>query len=262
MKNSLLVLAISLLGLNLISCKNGDSKKVEELQAKLDSIALADSLMQVEQDELAKAEKNFTTPDLSLFGLHGHVSSVIDRSHSKYCCTYLTPVRLKFTEEGALVEYTYCTDFSYQELETFMFDNNGKSATCNREQKYDVKRNKEGWIKKMTPNPKFEGWPEGMSYVFHYNKSGKVDAIDYYIEEGAPLLKVTKFNDQDLPLKIIMSGYTSTEYTFDYKEFDAHGNWTICDVKLFHPAVYDGEEDEYDSFQLARDINYYPNPVE
>ena len=261
MKQSFLLLTISLLGINLISCKNGDSKKVEELQAKLDSIALADSLKQVEQEqeELAKAEVNFTTPDLSLFGLHGHVSSVNDRRVGK-CCTYLTPIRLKFTEDGELTEYMFYDHF--ENVTSFVFDSASKSAVRNDEEKYDIKRSNDGKLLELAPNPRVEGWPEGYSYVFSYNKSGKVDAIAYYVESGDPFLNVTKFNKQGLPLKMEMSGYGSTEYTFDYVEFDAHGNWTVCDVKLFRPAVYDGEVDIHEGFRLARTINYYPNPVE
>ena len=58
------------------SCNNKDAKKIEELQAKLDSTAWADSIRNAEAEQLELAQKEwdeFTSPDSKSFFDKGHV---------------------------------------------------------------------------------------------------------------------------------------------------------------------------------------------
>lgn len=212
-------------------------------------------------DNNIEEEKSFTTSDLTMFGLHGHVLAV-NNNCGDDCNTYLLPTRLSFTEDGKLKEYSFKLDD--WETYSFTFNDDGKSATCNNNgdiRNYEVARYDDGRLMQIIPNPRWKDWPEGGVFTFKWNKNKQVINVDYNIEEGRPNM-TAEFNDKGLPSKIEMSMYGSHTYILKYKEFDSHDNWIKCDVKFINPAEYDYETDEEKNFELIRKIDYYPNPVE
>lgn len=225
------------------------------------SMLVAISLLSCGQDKVEE-EKNFTTPDLSLFGLHGHVLAVNTTSYENDCNTYLTPFRLTFTEEGSISEYSFKMD-EYSQY-SFTFDSSGESASCNIDgdkRQYDVARLDDGRLTQIIPNQRWEGRPEGGSLVFKWNTKGRVSNVNLNIEEGRPNMSV-EYNEDGLPSQIEKSGYGSESYTFKYKEYDEHGNWIRCSVTYSSAGEYDGEPDVVKDFEMTRKIEYYPNPIE
>lgn len=230
MKNSLLVLAISLLGLNLISCKNGDSKKVEELQAKLDSIALADSLKQVEekQKELVKAEwDEFITSDLNTFNLKGHVKTVL---------------------------YLYSDGSGYSKKLNFSKDGNLEQATNESDTEYIISRNKKGQITALT-----DDWNRGVDESFEYDDSGYLCYICYSSGATAEYY-YTATNDNKWPTRGFFvfdgsSGGSRVPISLSYPVIDDHGNWTSSKSIIRNSKV---SEDEEDTEEVEiRTITYY-----
>lgn len=227
MKNPLLVLAISLLGLNLISCKNGDSKKVEELQAKLDSIALADSIRNAEAEQLELAQKEwdeFTSTDLKTFFVKGHVKEIVYVTYYDYTET------IRFSEEGELTYHS-----RYQ----------------NGEFRYQYKRNSKGQLTDLIIKDSWDGGDAGESYkynadgypCFHSNWSS--DTIEEYY---------TRYDENHWPTQ--GKGYEcDAPITITYPAVDDHGNWTTQKTIVQHSKVFKESEDEV--YTDSRTIKYY-----
>lgn len=239
----------------LLSC--GQTKNTQESEAETDSIVSTESV-----DNGIEVEKNFTTHDLSMFGLHGHVATVTTPSNGNDCNTYLTPLKLSFTEDGTISEYCFRPDGESQYL--FTFDSNGKSASFHlgdEIKNVDVSRYEDGRLKQFVANLRWEDCPTCGLFEFKWNKNGRVSNVSFVLYESCPEMSV-EYNEDGLPAVIEMLLYGTESYAFKYNKYDEHGNWTQCSVKYSRAAEYDGESDIVQTFELTRVIEYYPNPVE
>lgn len=229
MKKTIIVMSLAMLTLLATSCSPNGHKNKE------DGSAIS---------SMFSDDENFVTPDLKLFNLKGHVKEVLMSFHAdseediRGDDTYLSPLTLNFDGDGILQKY-----------DAMILSGQG-------EDHFAVKRDDQGRIMKLTPNPRNENWPEGGVITFKYNSQGYPVNISRVSDEGFPNM-MAEFNKEGLPYHVSMQGYGSIEYNYKYTEFDAHGNWTKREVKFFMPAEYDGDEDVNTTFNEIRTITYY-----
>lgn len=195
--------------------------------------------------------KDFTGVDLTLFGLKGHVKSVTTTSPER-TQSYFSPKSLKYDEHGTLRYY----EDSGENI-SIRFSEDGKTALKQLEDgiNYDLVRDLQGRLIKMAPHLQDDEYQMG-EYNIVWNSQGLVTEITFNTDGGNPNMTVT-YDSNNMPSKIVMSGYTTDEYTITYSEFDSHGNWTKRDIEYYYEAVYDGEEDIRKNFQETRTIKYF-----
>lgn len=196
-------------------------------------------------------EEDFVGMDLTLFGLKGHVKSVTMTS-SECTQSYFSPKSLKYDEQGTLRYYENSGGyFSVQ------FSEDGKTAVKQLGDgiNYDLVRDSQGRLIKMIPHLQDDEYQMD-EYNIVWDSQGLVTEITFNTDGGNPNMTVT-YDSNNMPSKIVMSGYTTDEYTITYSEFDSHGNWTKRDIEYYYEAVYDGEENIRRSFQETRTITYF-----
>lgn len=225
MKNLVFTFVISLACIFLFSCNNSDSKKIAELQAKLDSIAQADSIREAEAEQLELAQKEwneFTSTDLKTFFVKGHVKEITIDDYEK--------TTIKFSEDGELTYHS-----SYQ----------------NSEYKYQYKRNSKGQLTDLLLKDSWDGGDEGETYKYNadgypcYHSWWCSDTIEKYF---------TQYNENHWPTR--GKGYEGeAPITLTYPTVDDHGNWTTQKTIVHYSKVFDETEDEI--YTSTRTIKYY-----
>lgn len=238
-----------------------DKNSVESDVVVSDSVVDEDSNSLVEEEEVVSASE-FTTPDLTLFGLKGHVKSVTMTS-PEFTQSYFSPKSLKYDEQGMLRSYD-----DSEEYVRFIFSEDNKTAVRQSDvingttrvkkavsKNYDLVRDSQGRLIKMAPHMQDDEYNMG-EYNIVWNSQGFVTEILLSTDGGDPNMTVS-YDSNNMPSKIVMSGYTTHEYTITYSEFDSHGNWTKRNVEYYYEAVYDGEEDIHRNFQETRTITYF-----
>lgn len=216
---------------------------------------------EAEEEEVVSASE-FTTPDITLFGLKGHVKSVTMTS-PEFTQSYFSPKSLKYDEQGMLRSYD-----DSEEYVRFIFSEDNKTAVRQSDvingttrvkkavsKNYDLVRDSQGRLIKMAPHMQDDEYNMG-EYNIVWNSQGFVTEILLSTDGGDPNMTVS-YDSNNMPSKIVMSGYTTHEYTITYSEFDSHGNWLRRNVEYYYEAVYDGEEDIHRSFQETRTITYF-----
>lgn len=209
-----------------------DSIAAEE--ARLEALA---RLAALEKQRLDSIEwYSFTSPDLTLLDLHGHVKSV-SYNEQAHELSYL---------------YTFATSFKLNEQGQLQLS------------KLSASRNADGQITKVTDPAEFDG--HYMSISWSGNKPETFDG--FWVEGG----EYGSFEYSDGELKYIQStgggeGCSFSENTsITHLETDDHGNWTkiklsingtnecedAYDYQYFHQEPYSN------TIIITRRIEYYP----
>ncbi len=219
-------------------------------QARLDSIALAQAeaarLDSLRQDSIER--RNFTTPDLALMELHGHVTQCYWKSEARNSERYTGT--FDFSEDGSLTSR-------------------------------GISRNKAGQIKTMKYYTEYDSISKVYSYTWANDRPSKVYYQIYYpydIDSGS----LTFHYDNDgLLIKLTEArkeypdiSYRNDQTVYSDYEFDEMGNWIKRKVSWSYEWKNNysyGKGDYYyedswhkvgDSCIEIRAITYYPgNPT-
>ncbi|MCQ2288288.1 MAG: hypothetical protein MJZ74_04255 [Muribaculaceae bacterium] len=191
----------------------------------------------------------FSTPDLQMYDLCGHVSYakiVVSRPPTG---AYLSPDFISFTEEGYI-------DTLQLEFDRFSFDVTKQSMTkdsCN----YTVQRDNDKRMTVWKITNAASGTPTGfMDYTFTWNDKGKVSKIGYTSEDGNAGM-LAYYNDKGVLEKQVLLGFMMATYKYSYTKFDSHGNWTERQVEWYDSDEKGNEGELEDTFTETRYITYY-----
>ncbi|MCI6160263.1 MAG: hypothetical protein MR681_02860 [Prevotella sp.] len=233
----------------MISCSN--NTKTKKQQETGDSVAaIPNETTQMVQDSLDYV--NFTTPDLMLFNVKGHVKEV-DYDE-------VAPCVITFDENG-LVSSCPCHD---EDLD-FTFKD-GKAIGKN----FSSKRNAKNQLTRYAyePNIRENYWYLDV-YEMTYNDKGQVKTIEHGGWETDSKQTFT-YNAEGLCTQIVhdygieaTSGVRTITYT--YTKFDSHGNWTERNAKTHEEETNEWKDDgtpikkvnDWESVE-KRSITYYP----
>lgn len=227
----------------IVSCGPSQKEKAEQ-EAK--EQAIRDSLV---QDSIKQAKElqdsidwvTFTTNDLNICGLHGHVKSVSETERG---------LQLKYDEEGKLTQYWICyygvTD------------------------KYKLIRDKKGIISNMVlKNPSADAYKTEIEYT--YDADGR---LRKYTAEHDRLQREVIVDDEGRIATCDEKYYYSDDREFyksvyKYTKFDLYGNWIECLVTTQTKIIpYDYETGDFENesncpwknekpYTIKRIIEYY-----
>lgn len=242
MRKIILVLPF-FLSMAIVACGPSKAEKAEQEakeQALKDSIA-QDSIKRVKEKQDSIDWVTFSTPDLRLCGLHGHVKSVDDKGYGW---------KLDYDKDGKLTKYWFC---SYDTTD-----------------KYKLIRDKKGVVTKMVlTNPdapvyetevKFTYDAEGVLRKYAAN-NGHEEEETIVDNEGRPVLRDGN--------EYYMGEKSHYKTSYKYTKFDMYGNWTECILTIKEKTVMiDDETGEFPNenavswkngktITIKRTIEYY-----
>lgn len=196
------------------------------------------------QEELNEdAYRNFTSPDLQLFNLHGKVKSV-SYSSKTFFPNFLGDFNgpINFDTEGK------CTNIK------------AVAKTVLGNGSIQMVRNDKNQITKLANNNPYDdkqefklGW-----------KDGRLSSYKYEYWEGGNDVKISYNNDLPKTTKGYGGGEGETdEITGKYSNFvfDDMGNWISCDYKVTTKSWFDWPADatyQHANYTIKRKITYYP----
>lgn len=226
----------------IVSCGPSQKEKAEQ-EAK--EQAIRDSLV---QDSIKQAKElqdsiywvTYTTNDLNICGLHGHVKNVSEEFG----------LQLKYDAEGKLTQY---------------WINNEEGID-----KYKLIRDKKGIISKMVlTNPYAPVYETEIEFT--YDADGR---LRKYNAENGRMSKETIVDDEGRIVTCDEKFFYADDqmyckYVYKYTKFDQYGNWTECLITIktkdvpYDPETGDfGNESDYpwkneQPYTIKRIIEYY-----
>lgn len=261
------VLALLLIGggvATFLLVYNARQQAAAERQQRLDSLHRVDSIMKAEeawallerqrQDSIENA--TFTTPDLAMFGLSGHISSATITSCGDMADGRAQEFRtVSYSREGMLTQY------SGQHIRfSASYDERGHtlSATANDTAKVELGRNGDYQLIWVSGN----GW----KVPFVYNSRHHLSRIGI---NGDYNSYATSF-EYDLQGRLLSATYAHTNedgivatelrYVYDYTAFDDHGNWTERHVDVFDGSIVATPDIDGQTSEEFFDDSYTPDP--
>lgn len=227
----------------------------EREQARLDSIAEVERRIIAQQREDSirhDAEmRNFTTPDLALYGLHGHVKSLKILKGKNYVPYALTSPSVDFTYDGKLTSNNPIKDYFQKN-----FDLNPSTLK--------IKKNNDGFIIQVTDGTEWEQvsfeWDRHKLISFK-DESGDC-SMTWEYKYGANIVSEINFQGACIgSLHQRDSRYTNYQY-------DKYDNWISCEYYQtgFNDEYYDDGYEEFltshvvippKSGKILREIEYY-----
>ena len=222
-----------------------DSKAKKANAAQEAATALAERQRLAEEAEAARQDsilKNFTTPDLMLFDLHGHVKSVTVSDNQSD----------KFNPVYSLARYGEDTSFTPHGN----YDSSG----------WSLKRYGSTEISKVSRkmdlgNGNYQVDPyDGFTYIW---KDGRIVKVDWNESDSGGSYNLDYDNDGRVIKATASSGAEncSSDYTvtFDYIKIDDMGNWTSRTVNVVETTKCEDCLPETKRYKITetRKITYY-----
>ena len=184
----------------------------------------------------------FSSPDLTLYELKGHVNTCKTTSHEatlkdgKYVIkdTKGHPSHLVFTEQG-YVSKDGIFDLTYDEQGKVI---KGVNVT-NKDMKMSVKRNKNGFITSIICEDKKFGMESDQAYKIDYKWNDKNQMIEEAFQ-GWEWSSTNHYKYDDKGLLQELTNHCNPDYetevdntsTYTYTQFDDKGNWTERNVEM------------------------------
>lgn len=224
-----------------IKVKKSSSKENEEFRA--DSLRQVEALIQdsIKQEELYRS---FTSPDLEMFNLHGHVQSV----------TYTSEMFFPSFYGGLKSSINFDTEGRCTNIKDLFQKSVGENGNV------QVSRNEKNQIIELNlPN---------LDYPFEYKfgwSDGHLISCENSVWESYSDMKI--FYENDVPESVSEKGGVEgmefeSNATYSNFVYDEMGNWISCDYKFTtkswdFDSPYDVETQHFNE-TIKRKITYYP----
>lgn len=211
----------------------------EREQARLDSIAEVERLLEIHRQDSIRHDaeiREFTSPDLALYGLHGRVKSLKIIQGFDFSPEPFSSHLVSFTYDGVLNDNNIIKDFVKKNYDM-------DPSTLK------IKKNKSGFITHIS---------DGMDWE-HLDLNWKENKLISYKEGGGDCEIRITYNYIDN----LVSGYKSESSCIGYLgilncqysnfEFDRYDNWIKCDYhQTGYNNEYDYDGDEYEEEKLIK----------
>lgn len=218
----------------------------EREQNRLDSIAEVERLMAKHIEDSIRHDfdiRNFTSPDLDLFDLHGKVKSVklLVNKFYDYLPYSLATYNLKFDDKGK------CLNLK-ESINKWYNDNSPVS----------IERNEDGFIKEFVLN---NDWGQAAWFEWNGRKLKAYSTGQTNVGHSGYSYDVT-YNSENFVVSVYCEGgggqmsKESTTKFFDFK-MDKYGNWTKCQYRTEETIYTFDENTEINEGWLTREIQYY-----
>ena len=185
----------------------------------------------------------FSSPDLTLYELKGHVNTCKTTSHEatlkdgKYVIKDTKgtpPSHLVFTEQG-YVSKDGIFDLTYDEQGKVL---KGVNVT-DKDMKISIERNKNGYLTSLTCENKKYGMESDQAYKINYkwNDKNQMTAEEF---QGWEWSSANHYKYDDKGLRQELTNQSNPDYevevdntsTYIYTKFDDKGNWTERNVEM------------------------------
>lgn len=224
----------------------------EREQARKDSIAEVERMIIKHREDSIKEEKlrNFTSPDLALFNLHGHVKSVKIRKGQVYTPYIFGVPEIHFTYEGQFKHSLI------EDVAKLFYDMDPSTLR--------IKKNERGYIIKIAESNDLEEinlyWDENKLTSYEERNGGDKTKVNYNYRDNV----VIDFISQSSNEVFLAKEYC--QYT-NYK-YDNFNNWISCEYNItgfFNYYNDDGNGEKLISHKtiepkagvILREIEYY-----
>lgn len=212
--------------------------------------------------ETEEVVQDFTTPDLKMYQLCGHVKSVeYDYGDFVELVEFITPKIVNFDREGRITnvdEFTFGYDANGHDINSFL-------TTGYEKHRIKVYRNSDNYLTSIKLVDAVPFWSCEYPIEFKYDNNHNLYNFYWcYLDEGNIGCKLT-YSENNLVSSITQDCYGSyTLYSYKYIENDEYGNWTKREVKYIYDSPYaddayagDAEPHIERTYIESRKISYY-----
>ena len=190
----------------------------EREQARLDSIAEVERQIAQQREDSIRHDaeiREFTSPDLALYGLHGKVKSLKIIKGLNYYPYPFSAKKIEFTEEGDLKSNKPIKDYAINYIGMLP------------EYKININKNADGYVANVKSSE------EGSMTLYWQNGLLKSFKWDFYEFENEATYSyndniLTEYRIQDSS----MTGSNYTSITYNNYEYDRFDNWIKCSYTM------------------------------